>query len=71
MDNTERKIIWTNKTLLEWFGKDRPEDIQSMHFTGENSRRRILKDAMLREVVCCDFGRKKVISNHVNSHRIS
>jgi transcriptional regulator with PAS, ATPase and Fis domain len=60
VDSSDRKVIWANKTLLEWLGEPSisgmmPEQI----YGGSDMHRAIVDDKMLREVIYNDYGRKK------------
>ncbi len=60
LDNDEEKIIWVNRTLLEWLGEDSAEGIGvGKIFGGGGFHRAIVDDKMLREVVYHDYGKKK------------
>jgi PAS domain S-box-containing protein len=60
VENDEGKIIWANKTLLEWIGEELPEKINiDTIYGGGGIHRAIVDDKMLREVIYHDYGKKK------------
>jgi PAS domain S-box-containing protein len=60
MDDVDRKVIWANKTLLQWLGEESVLNVTIEKIYGENNiHRAIVDDRMLREVVYHDYGHKK------------
>ena len=60
MDDVDRRVLWANKTLIEWLGEETFEKITIEKIYGENNiHRAIVDDKMLREVIYHNYGRKK------------
>jgi PAS domain S-box-containing protein len=60
LDNDEEKIIWANRTLMEWLAEESVEKLSvDKIYGGSGIHRAIVDDKMLREVVYHDYGRKK------------
>ncbi|MDA8239895.1 MAG: ATP-binding protein [Nitrospiraceae bacterium] len=60
LDNDEAKVIWANRTLLEWLGQESFEEVgMDTIYGGSGIHRAIVDDKMLREVIYHDYGRKK------------
>ncbi|HSB31087.1 MAG TPA: ATP-binding protein, partial [Candidatus Sulfobium mesophilum] len=60
MDDVDRRVIWANKTLLEWLGEDSFQKITLEKIYGENNiQRAIVDDKMLREVIYHNYGNRK------------
>jgi PAS domain S-box-containing protein len=60
LDNDDEKIIWANRTLLEWLGEESFEEIGiDKIYGGSGIRRAIAEDKMLREVIFHNYGKKK------------
>ena len=60
LDSSDWKIIWANKTLLEWLGEASVEGMMPEQiYGGGDMHRAIVDDKMLREVVYHDYGKKK------------
>jgi PAS domain S-box-containing protein len=60
MDDVDRRVLWANRTLLEWLGEETFQKITIEKIYGENNiHRAIVDDKMLREVIYHNYGRKK------------
>ncbi len=60
MDDVDRRVLWANRTLLEWLGEETFQQITIEKIYGENNiHRAIVDDKMLREVIYHNYGRKK------------
>lgn len=60
MDDVDRKVIWVNKTLLEWLGEDSFQKITIEKIYGENNiHGAIVDNRMVREVIYHNYGHKK------------
>ena len=60
MDDVDRRVLWANRTLLEWFGEETFQKITLEKIYGENNiHRAIVDDKMLREVIYHNYGRRK------------
>ena len=58
--NESKKITWVNRTLREWIGEDRIEDINfDVVYCGDNLQRAIVDKRMVQEVMYHDFGKRK------------
>lgn len=58
--NESKKITWVNRTLREWLGEDKIEDINLDNIYGVNNiQRAIVGNRMIQEVIHHDFGRRK------------
>jgi len=55
-----KKITWVNRTLREWIGQDKVEDISFDNiYGGNNLQSAIVGNRMVQEVIYHDFGRRK------------
>ncbi len=55
-----KQITWVNRTLREWLGEDKIEDIKFDNvYGGDNIQRAIVDNRMIQEVIYHDFGRRK------------
>ena len=58
--NDSKKITWVNRTLREWIGQDKIEDISFDNiYGGNNLQSAIVGNRMIQEVIYHDFGRRK------------
>lgn len=58
--NDSKKITWVNRTLREWIGQDKAEDISFDNiYGGNNLQSAIVDNRTIQEVIYHDFGRRK------------
>lgn len=58
--NENKRITWANRTLREWIGEDKVEDITFDNvYCGDNLQRAIVDKRIIQEVVYHDFGKRK------------
>ncbi len=55
-----KRITWANRTLREWIGEDKVEDITFDNvYCGDNLQRAIVDKRIIQEVVYHDFGKRR------------
>jgi PAS domain S-box-containing protein len=58
--NESKKITWVNRTLREWIGEEKIEEIKLDNiYGGDNLQRAIVDNRMIQEVIYHDFARRK------------